>query len=105
LREKHGVERKGWIKVHIAADVETKKPITFEITDERVTDQEMVKPQLKDIRPKEALMDGADKEKAFKFMKEKGVIMPDITIRKNAVVKADTERAESILEFQKIRLR
>lgn len=38
MREKHGVERKGWIKVHIAVDVETRRPITFEITDERVTD-------------------------------------------------------------------
>jgi len=44
MREKHGVERKGWIKVHVAVDVETRRPITFEITDERTTDQEMVKP-------------------------------------------------------------
>jgi transposase len=102
MREKHGVERKGWIKVHVAVDVETRRPITFEITDERTTDQEMVKPLLKDIKLKDALMDGAyDKEKVFKFMKEKGVTMPGIKIRKNAVVKADTERAESVLEFQK----
>jgi hypothetical protein len=47
MREKHGVERKGWIKVHIAVDVETRRPITFEITDERITDQEMVKPLLR----------------------------------------------------------
>jgi hypothetical protein len=38
--------------VHIAVDVETRRPITFEITDERITDQEMVKPLLKDIRLK-----------------------------------------------------
>jgi hypothetical protein len=102
LREKHGVERKGWIKVHIAVDVETRRPITFEITDERITDQEMVKPLLKDIRLKDALMDGAyDKEKVFAFMKEKGVAMPGIKIRKNAIVKAGTERAESVLEFKK----
>ena len=99
MREKHGVERKGWIKVHIAADIETRRPVTFEITDERVTDQEMVKSLLKDIKLKDALMDGAyDKEKVFKFMKEKGVTMPGIKIRKNAIVKAGTERAESVLE-------
>jgi hypothetical protein len=102
MREKHGVERKGWIKVHIAVDVETRRPITFEITDERITDQEMVEPLLKDIRLKDALMDGAyDKERVFKFMKDKGVAMPGIKIRKNAMVKAGTERAESVLEFQK----
>ena len=49
--------------MHIAVDVETRRPITFEITDERVTDQEMVKPLLKDIRLKDALMGACDKEK------------------------------------------
>ena len=102
MREKHGVERKGWIKVHIAVDVETRRPITFEITDERITDQEMVKPLLTDIKLEDSLMDGAYyKEEVFKFMKEKGVAMPGIKIRKNAVVKAGTERAESVLEFKK----
>jgi hypothetical protein len=102
MREKHGVERKGWIKVHIAVDVETRRPVTFEITDERITDQEMVKPLLKDIKLKDSLMDGAyDREDVFKFMKEKGVTMPGIKIRKNAVVKADSVRAESVLEFKK----
>ena len=47
-------------------------------------------------------MDGAyDKEEVFKFMKEKGVAMPGIKIRKNAIVKAGSERAESVLEFKK----
>ena len=102
MREKHGVERKGWIKVHVAVDVETRRPITFEITDERITDQDMVKPLLTDIKLKDSLMDGAyDKEEVFKFLKEKGVAMPGIKIRKNAIVKAGSERAESVLEFKK----
>jgi hypothetical protein len=102
MREKHGVERKGWIKVHVAVDVETRRPITFEITDERITDQDMVKPLLTDIELKDSLMDGAyDKEEVFKFLKEKGVAMPGIKIRKNAIVKAGSERAESVLEFKK----
>lgn len=95
MREKHGFERKGWIKVHVAVDVETRRPIAFEITDERTTDQEMVEPLLDDVKVKDALMDGAyDKEDAFKFMKGKGVEMPGIKIRKNAIVKAGTQRAE-----------
>jgi hypothetical protein len=102
MREKHGIERKGWIKVHVAVDVETRRPVTFEITDERITDQDMVKPLLTDIKLKDSLMDGAyDKEEVFKFMKEKGVAMPGIKIRKNAIVKAGSERAESVLEFKK----
>lgn len=102
MREKHGVERRGWIKVHIAVDVKTRKPVTFEITDETVTDQEMVKPLLEDVKIKDSLMDGAyDREEVFRFMKEKGVAMPGIKIRKNAVIKAGSSRAESVLEFLK----
>jgi Transposase DDE domain len=102
MREKHGIERKGWIKVHVAVDVETRRPITFEITDERTADQDMVKPLLTDIKLMDSLMDGAyDKEEVFKFIKEKGVAMPGIKIRKNAIVKAGSERAESVLEFRK----
>jgi len=52
MREKHGVERRGWIKVHIAVDVESRKPVAFEITDETVTDHEMVKPLLTTLRLK-----------------------------------------------------
>ena len=88
--------------MHVAVDVETRRLITFEITDERITDQELVKPLLKDIRLKDSLMDGAyDKEEVFKFMKEKGVTMPGIKIRKNAVVRADSEIANTVLEFKK----
>jgi hypothetical protein len=48
------------------------------------------------------LTDGAyDKERVLSFMKEKGVVMPSIKIRKNAIVKAGTGRAESVLEFGK----
>ena len=102
MREKHGVERRGWIKVHIAVDVETRKPVAFEITDERVMDHEMAKPLLERVNLEDALMDGAyDKEEVFKFLKEKGVSLPGIKIRKNAVVKAGSERAESVLRFQK----
>jgi hypothetical protein len=102
MREKHGVERRGWIKVHIAVDVKTRKPVTFEITDERTTDHEMAKPLLEKIKLEDALMDGAyDKEEVFKFLKEKGVNLPGIKIRKNAIVKAGSERAESVLQFQK----
>jgi len=39
-----------------------------------------------------------DKKKVFKFMKEKGVTKPGVKIRKNAIVKADAERAEPVLE-------
>ena len=37
----------------------------------------------------------------FKFLKEKGVNLSGIKTRKNVVVKARSERAESVLQFQK----
>ena len=104
MKEKHGVERRGWIKVqvHVVVDINTRKPITFEITDEKIADHEMAKPLLENISLEDALMDGAyDKEEVFKFLKGKGVNLPGIEVRKNAIVKAGSERAESVLQFQK----
>jgi hypothetical protein len=102
MREKHGVERRGWIKVHVAVDVKTRKPITFEITDERTPDYIMVKSLLGDVNLEDSLMDGAyDKEDVFRYLKKKGVNLPGIKIRKNAIAKVDSERADSVLEFQK----
>jgi hypothetical protein len=102
IREKHNVKRRGWIKIHLAVDVETKKPVAFEITDERVSDHKMVKPLLKNTKIEEALMDaGYDKEEVYKFLEEKGVKRPGINPRKDAIVNPKTVRSESILEHDK----
>ncbi len=43
-------------------------------------------------------MDGAyDIEEMFNFLKENGVNLPGIKIRKNAFAKADSKRADSVL--------
>lgn len=39
--------RKGWIKVHVAVDVKTKKLLALDITDERTGDGKMLKPLIK----------------------------------------------------------
>ena len=103
MREKYGVQHRGWIKVHIAVDVETRKPVAFEITDERITDQKMVEPLLKDVKLKDALMDAAyDKENVHKILKDKGVSRPGINLRKDAVIKPKSARGESVLEHEKL---
>jgi hypothetical protein len=102
MREKYGVERRGWIKVHIAVDVETRKPVAFEITDERITDQKMVGPLLEDVNLEDALMDAAyDKEDVYKILKEKSVYRPGINLRKDAIARPNTVRGESVLEHEK----
>lgn len=34
MREKHGKQRRGWLKVHVAVDVESKKLLSLEVTEE-----------------------------------------------------------------------
>ena len=96
-------ERRGWIKVHIAVDVETKELLAIEVTDERITDHEMLEPLLEDINIKDALLDCAyDTEDTFKFFKRKGVDPPGIKIRKNASRKGLSDRAFAVCEFQNL---
>ena len=90
IREKHGKTRKGWLKVHVAVDVESKKLLSIEVTEEDTADSEVLRPLLKDIDVKEGLMDGAyDTNDAFNLMAEKGVDCPGIKIRENAVIGDD----------------
>jgi len=103
MREKHGKVRRGWLKVHVAVDVETKKLLSIEVTEEKVADSEVLRPLLKDLNIKDGLMDGAfDTNDAFDFIKEKGVDCPGIKIRENAIVgKEPTPRSNAVLEFLK----
>jgi len=104
MREKHGKVRRGWLKVHITVDVESKKLLSIEVTDEKTADSEVLRPLLKDINNiKDALMDGGfDTNDAFDFMKEKGVDCPGIKIRENAVVGNEpSPRSNAVLEFKK----
>ncbi len=69
-------ERKGWIKVHIAVDVETKELLGVKVTDERTADHEMFEPLLDSIEVKDALADSAyDTREVFKFLKRKGRVL------------------------------
>lgn len=103
IREKHGTKRRGWIKVHLAVDVETRKPVAFEITNETIADNEMVEPLLNGIKVKDALMDGGyDKKSVFAYLKKKGISKPGIKTRKNAVANDDSDRSESVLEMKKL---
>lgn len=98
-----GKEIKGWIKVHIAVDVETKELVSIEVTDEKVGDCKMLEPLLKDVKIKDALLDGAyDTENAFEFFRRKGVDPPGIKISENASPKGLSDRAFAVREFQKL---
>lgn len=94
MREVWRVHR-GWIKVHIAVNVETKEIIGIEVTDERVGDSRMFgslidqsKQNLRGRKIVQADADGAyDTRVAFNKLAE-NQIMPAIKIRANTSTKA-----------------
>jgi hypothetical protein len=104
MREKHGKQRRGWLKVHVAVDVESKRLLSIEITEENISDSEVLRPLLKDVPFEDALADGAyDTKDAFEFMKSKGLDCPGIKIRENAIVgKGGSSRSTAVLEFKKM---
>ncbi len=103
MREKHGKQRRGWLKVHVAVNVGSKRLLSMEVTEENTLDSEVLRPLLKDANIEEGLMDGAyDTSDAFEFMKSKGVDCPGIKIRENAIVGKDaSSRSTAVLEFKK----
>ena len=94
MREKWKVHR-GWIKVHLAVNVETKEIVAIEVTDERVSDGskfnslvDQAEENLSGRRIEKALGDGAfDRREIFDHLQQKG-IQPVIKIRSNANTKA-----------------
>jgi hypothetical protein len=103
MREKHGKVRRGWLKVHVVVDVESKKLLSIEVTEEKIADNEVLRPLLKDVNIEDGLMDGAfDTNDAFNFMKEKGVDCPGIKIRENAIVSEEpSPRSNAVLDYLK----
>jgi hypothetical protein len=77
MREKHGKRRQGWLKVHVAVDVESKRLLSMEVIEEDTSDSEVLRPLLEDIIFMEGLMDGAyDTNDAFEFIESNGVECP-----------------------------
>ena len=93
MRHKWRVHR-GWIKVHIAVDVQTKKLLALEITDERTGDGQLLPSLVKQSQDqctgdvKRVLGDGAyDSKRNFNYLAHKS-IEAGIKTRRNAVTRA-----------------
>ena len=101
--------RKGWIKVHIAVDVKTKRLLALELTDERVGDGRMLKPLVEDIRSRGGNVErvyadgGYDSRENFNYLADNN-IEAVIKIRKNASTKARSSpsRAKMVREIKKL---
>ncbi|MBA3750731.1 MAG: IS5 family transposase [Nitrosopumilus sp.] len=84
--------KKGYLKIHIAVNIETKEILALEVTDEKVHDgkvmEQLVEQVLenKNIKIKSVLADGAyDSNKNFKYLQKKK-IGPGIKVRKNSTI-------------------
>jgi len=84
--------RRGYLKMHIAVDVKRKKILALKVTDEKVSDERMLKPLVEEASTKgkiaKTIGDGAyDTKSNFRYLTENG-IDPVIKVRKNASTKA-----------------
>ena len=109
LRKKHGKVRRGWIKVHILVDPETKEVLVVEVTDEKTSDAEGFEPLLDELCEnlngadiKRVIGDGGyDAKRVFNLL-EKGGIESGIKPRKNSSTQArgSPYRAKCVREFK-----
>ena len=96
LRDKWNIRKKGYLKIHIAVDIKSKKILSVKVTDEHVHDSKML-PQLveditksKNMAIEKVLADGAyDGNDIFRCLADNG-ILPCIKVRKNAKVRLKT---------------
>jgi hypothetical protein len=92
IRKKHGLERRGWLKLHVAVDTRSKQVLSMEVTEEDVHDTRVLKPLVKEalkaVHIEKALADGAyDSRVNFQFLSNNN-IEPVIKVRKNSLPKA-----------------
>jgi hypothetical protein len=102
--------RRGWIKVHIAVDVKTKKLLALQVTDERVGDGQLLPSLIGQAQQHTrgpvtaALGDGAyDSKTNFNYLRQHG-IYPVIKTRKNASTQARGSPARAMAVRERRRL-
>ncbi|ALI35944.1 Transposase DDE domain protein [Candidatus Nitrosocosmicus oleophilus] len=93
--------RKGYLKIHVAVDIKTRKIIALEVTDEKVHDGKMLKKLVNHVldsrepntvKIKSVLADGAyDSNPNFVYLEDKK-INPGIKVRRNSIVSPKNNR-------------
>ena len=58
LRDKWNIKKKGYLKIHIAVDIKSKKILSYEVTDEHVHDSKMLPQLVEDITKSNHMSDG-----------------------------------------------
>lgn len=93
IRDKWKKKRRGFVKIHVAVDVRTKRILSMKVTKEDVSDGRLLTPlvrkvQANDTTIKKVIADGAyDSRKNFRFLDNAGV-KPVIKVRTDSSSKA-----------------
>ena len=91
----NALNRKGYLKIHIAVNIKTKEILALEVTDEKVHDgSRMLKKLVNHVLDNRGMMiesvlaDGAihDTNTNFQFLKQKGITPAGIKVRKNSII-------------------
>ncbi len=100
MNEKWNVQRKGYLKIHVAVNIKTKEILALEVTNEKVHDgRRMLTKLVNHVLDNHAtkiesvfLADGAhDTNRNFRYLEENG-ITPGIKVRKNSVISIRNNR-------------
>lgn len=90
IRHKWNVNKRGYLKIHVAVDIKRKRILSLEVTNEKVHDGKVLPKLVDDITIKQnkivesAIADGAyDNNNNFQFLSFRG-IKPGIKVRKNS---------------------
>ena len=97
MREKWHVKKKGYLKIHVAVNVKTKKILSMKVTDEHVHDSKVLPELVENITKSDNMTaaaaigklfgDGAyEGNDIFRYLADKG-IQPCIKVQKNAKVR------------------
>jgi Transposase DDE domain len=92
--------KKGYLKIHVAVNINTKEILALEVTDEKVHDSKVVKSLVEgmlnnnhNIKIKSFLRDGAyDSNENFKYLKEEKRIQPIIKVKRNSIVSSKNNK-------------
>jgi len=99
--------RRGFLKIHIAVDVETKQIVAMEVTDEGTGDGRMLVPLVEQAQRRcnvvRVLGDGAyDSRLSFAYLEELG-IEPGIRVRRNSSARARGCHARKMAVMEQLR--
>ena len=107
-QDKWNIKKKGYLKIHIAIDINTKEILALKVTDDKVHDgkvmQKLIEHILKNNKNiKSTLGDGSyDSNENFKFLL-KNKIRPAIKARKNSIVSLKNNRLRNREVYSQIK--